>query len=466
MVVGEFEVGTDILVIGAGPAGYTAAIKCAEGELDTTLAGTEIGGICLNHGCIPFKAIMNSLDLAESARSAGKFGVRAENVSVDMGKVQEWKEHVVGLLDWDIKKRLTASGVQFFQGTCAFTSSTTAIVRGEHGFQHLRFKQAVIATGAQYTPVEGTPFDGVKIFAPDQLAQLKKLPASAAVLGGGVPGARSIALLQKAGTKLTIAFQGPSLIPSVDDDVLRPLMKSLGDGGAQIFPGSSWQVSDGGKTVTVSSGEKKRSFDPELVVLATPLVPGISGLNLKKTKVQLDDHGFIRVAENFRTTDSNIYAIGDVLGGEQNAAVAFRQGFAVGNLLSGKPGLPDYEAAPLTINTVPPIACAGTGENEAKKAGFNVITGISPYMANGAAVASESRDGLVKVIAEKTSHRILGVQAAGNGSPDFIGEGVLAIEMGARLEDVMLTLHPHPEYCEELQQACAIAVAIHSKKNR
>jgi dihydrolipoamide dehydrogenase len=466
MVVGEFEIGTDVMIIGAGPAGYTTAIRCGQNELDTTLVDTGIGGVCLNHGCIPFKAIMHSLDTADAVRSAGKFGVRAGNVSVDMGQVQAWKENVVDRIGPEIKRMIAASSVQYLKGTCSFTSSTTALVRGERGNQHIRFKRAVIATGAVFRPAEGVRIDGTRILTPDQLDRLKKMPASAAILGGGIYGARSVALLGKMDTRLVIAFREQSFIPEVDDDVVRPVFDRLGKKGAEIFPRSSWSIAPDSKKVTVTAGSQVHSYEPEVIVMATPQAANVGGLNLGSTKVTLDDGGFIAVDGSFRTSDDSIYALGDVLGKDCFASIAFREGYSLAETLAGRTGLPGYQARPLTISTDPPIASAGIGETEARKRGLDIIVGISPYGVNGAAIASDRTDGLVKVVAERASHRIIGIQAAGYRSIDFIGEGVLALEMGARLEDVALTVHPHPEPCEELYDACARAAGLSYLKQR
>jgi dihydrolipoyl dehydrogenase len=466
MVVGEFEIGTDVLVIGAGPAGYTVAIRCGQNDLDTTLVDIGIGGICLHHGCIPFKAIMHSLDTAEAARRAGQFGVRTGNVSVDMGQVQAWKEKVIDRIGSEIKGMIGASGVQYLKGTCSFTSSTTAIVRGQHGNQHIRFKRAVIATGGEYRPVEGVPVDGQRIMAPDQLVQMKKMPASAVVLGGGISGARSVALLGKMETKLVVAFRGQSFVPSIDDDMFQPVFDQLKKNGAEIYPGSSWSMSGDLKKVDITAGPQKRSYEPEVIVLASPQAANVDGLNLGSTKVKLGDSGFIEADDSFRTADNHIYAIGDALGRDLFASMAFREGHSLAEILSGRPGLPDNLVTPVTINTDPPIACAGMGETEARKRGLDIIVGMSPYGVNGAAIASDRTDGIVKVVADRTSGRILGFQAAGPGSVDFIGEGVLALEMGARLEDVALTVHPHPELCEELYDACARAAGLSYLKQR
>jgi dihydrolipoyl dehydrogenase len=174
----------------------------------------------------------------------------------------------------------------------------------------------------------------------------------------------------------------------------------------------------------------------------------------------LDARGFVITDSDFRTADSNIYAIGDVLGGARNAATAFREGLSVANVLAGKPGLPDYQSVPYTMYTEPPIAAAGLTENQAREKGLEFVVGKAPYMANGAAALSGHVAGMAKVVADKASHRILGVQVVGKNSTDIIAEGILAVEMGARLEDMALTLHPHPELCEVLWEACARAAGL------
>ncbi|OPY29891.1 MAG: Dihydrolipoyl dehydrogenase [Methanocella sp. PtaU1.Bin125] len=463
MVVGEIDIGTDVLVIGSGPAGYTAAIRCGQLGLDATLAGTQLGGVCLNLGCIPYKALMHSLDLALAARESEMFGV-TEQAALDLQRANEWKDRVIGRLRDGVSGLLKASSVQVLDGLCSFTSSSTALVKNGHGGQHIEFKRAVIATGSHYRAPKGVRMGGGRIINPYSLARLDRVPGRAVVIGGGFGGMTSVALLARMGTEVIFAFKGKTPVAIVDDDLLQPAQKWLEAHGVRLMPEATWDVAPDGATVKITSGGKDYEIKPDQVVYSTPQEANTGQLNLQATAVKVDSKGFIIVDGDFRTADPSIYAIGDVLGGARNAATAYREGTSVAQILAGKPGLPDYQAMPFTLYTVPPIASAGLSEKQAKAQGIDVLVGTAPYTANGAAALSGETTGMAKVIADRASHRILGVQIAGKNATDIIAEGMLAVETGARLEDVALTIHPHPELCEVFYEACARAAGLSTNR--
>ncbi|WP_424356591.1 dihydrolipoyl dehydrogenase family protein [Methanocella sp. MCL-LM] len=466
MVVGDIEVGTDVLVIGAGPAGYTAAIRLGQTGLDVTLAGPELGGVCLNRGCIPVKGMIRTLDLAAEVKNADAMGIKTHGVEVELNKVQARNARVIGKLQSGIRSLLNASGVQVFEGTCSFTSSTTVAVRAHGGTQQVRFKKAIIATGLHYIVPEGIRPDGRHILFPHSIARLEKVPDSAVVLGGGIDGATMSSLLAKMGSKVTLAYKAASLVPAIDDDVLQPAMKNLEGLGVQAFSQASWEVSSDRREVTIRAGEEVHKRTPDLILVCSPMAPNLETLALDRTKVRLTDKGFIEVDDNYRTADPAIYAIGDVLGGRRNASTAFREGISVAEILAGKPGLPGFQAFPTTINVGLEIAAAGMGEKAAKKAGIEVTVSRSSYSVNGGAATFGMEDGFIKVVAEKQTGRILGTQIVGYRAGDLIGEALLAIETGSRLEDVALTLHPHPELNEIFADACARAAGLSANVSR
>jgi dihydrolipoamide dehydrogenase len=459
LVVGEIEIGTDVLIIGSGPAGYTAAIRCGLLGLDTTLAGTQLGGVCLNLGCIPYKSLLHSLNLVLEARESKLFGVE-EQATIDLKRAQDWKDKVIGRLQDGIARMLKTSSVEVMDGICSFESSTTAIVRSSHGNQRIGFKRAVIATGSHFRMPENVRVDDVRVTNPSGLSRLDKAPGHAVVLGGGLSGMTTVSLLAKMGSEVTMAFKGPSPVLAIDDEILQPALQWLEKNKVRLLPESAWQVSPDGASVKITSRGREEELKPDKVIFVTPQEANTASLNLNNTKVKLDKKGFVAVDGDFRTTDPDIYAIGDVLGGARNASTAFREGLSVANLLAGKPGLPDYQAVPFTMYTEPPIASAGLTEKQARERKLDIVVGKAPYSVNGAAALAGNTAGMAKVVADKASHRILGVQIVGRNSTDIIAEGMLAVEMGARLEDVALTLHPHPELCEVFYEACARAAGL------
>ncbi|AFD00633.1 pyruvate dehydrogenase complex E3, dihydrolipoamide dehydrogenase [Methanocella conradii HZ254] len=461
MVVGDIEVGTDVLIAGAGPAGYTAAIRCARLGLDVTLIDrNELGGVCLHKGCIPVKALLHVFRLVEDCRRAADMGVKADGVAVDLKKAYEWKDAVVKRLEHGIRELCQASGVQVMEGSCSFLSSSKAVVSGPSGTQRVTFRRAVIATGARHKPLPGLPFDGKSVLSPDDAIYLDRLPDDVVILGGGYAAITIGALMAAGGMKPTIIHKGERMLSFVDRDLIRPVIKKFGEKGVKVFQASSWSVErmDDGLRVEFEHDGVKEQAETKTLVVAIGMLANTDGMGLENTGVRLDGDGFVMADENFRTDDPAFYAIGDVKCGHCNASIAFWEGMSLAGILAGRPGWPGYMAVPQTISTDPEIASAGYTEEKAKEAGIEAIVGRFPFTANGKAVSMGKAEGFVKVIAEKGTHRILGVHVVGPGAFDILQEGVLAIEMGARLEDIMLTLHPHPTLCEAVKEACAAAL--------
>jgi len=461
MVVGDIEVGTDVLIAGAGPAGYTAAIRCARLGLDVTLVNrNEMGGVCLHKGCIPVKALLHVFRIAEDCRRAADMGVEAEGVSVDLRKAYGWKDAVVKRLEGGIRELCRASGVQVMEGSCSFLSSSKAVVSGPSGIQHVTFRRAVIATGARHKPLPGLPFDGRSVLSPDDAVYLDRLSDDTVILGGGYAAITIGALMAAGGMRPTIIHKGSRILSFLDEDLIRPVMKKLGEKGVKVLNAASWSVERMGDRLRVEFEHDggKGSVETGTLVAAAGMLANTDGMGLENTGVRLDEDGFVIVKDDFRTDDPAFYAIGDVKCGHCNASIAFREGMSLAGVLAGRPGWPGYMAVPQTLSTDPEIASAGYTEEKAKGAGIEAIVGRFPLTANGKAVSMGKAEGFVKVIAEKSTHRILGVHVVGPGAFDILQEGVLAIEMGAKLEDVMLTLHPHPTLCEAVKDACLAAL--------
>lgn len=459
MVVGDIEVGTDVLVVGAGPAGYTCAISAARQGLDVTLVNkSELGGVCLHKGCIPVKTLINVYRLAEDIKIASTMGLKAEGASVDRRKAYEWKDTVVGKLEAGIRELCRGSGVQMMEGSCSFLSSSRAVVSGPSGIQHVIFKRAVIAAGGRHKPLPGIPFDGSLVINPDEALDMPD--EGTVILGGGYAAITIAALMASQNKKFTIIHKKGHILTFLDEEMLRPVMRRFQEKGVAVHAVSSWTVKRMGDRVRVELDieDKKETLEAKKLVPDNGMIANTDGLGLENTAVKTRKDGFIITGENYRTDDPSIYAIGDVCGMHGNASTAYREGESLADILAGKTGLPDTIVTPLTMSTDPEIASAGYTETKAREAGIDVIVGRFPFTANGKAVSIGKTTGFVKVVAEKSSHRILGMHAVGYEAFDILQEGVLAIEMGARLEDVVLTLHPHPTLCEAVREACADAL--------
>lgn len=469
MVVGDIDLGTDILVIGAGPAGYTLAILCAKKGMDVTMVHDGmLGGICLQRGCIPIKTIEHSLDIAKMCKNAARFGVNVKDVSVDLNGVYAWKDKVVKKLESGLSQLCSASGVQVLEGRCSFLSSYKAKVEGKTGTQRIDFNRAVIATGSTYKPLPDVPFDGATIIAPDDALDFKSVPEDIVILGRGYIGATMGTYMVKLGPKVTMATSGDRLLTNIDEEIVKPVLDHFEKNGAKIYYNASWSVekTTDGARIRLKTGDGERTVETKKLMVAIGSLGNVKGLGLENTKVELKKNDFIKVDDHFKTADPSIYAIGDVDGKIRNASNAFREAMSLAEMLSGNPGLPEPVSLPFTLSSDPEIAAVGMSENEARDAGIDVITGKFPFLANGKAVGMGETDGMVKVVAEKETHRILGVQIVGPKALAISDESLLALEMGAKLEDIYLTIHPHPTVSEALHDACAMALgkSINSPK--
>jgi dihydrolipoamide dehydrogenase len=461
MVVGDIEVGTDVLIAGAGPAGYTAAIRCARLGLDVTLVNkSELGGVCLHRGCVPVNTLLHVFRLADDCKGAGAMGIKADGLAVDYDKAYEWKDSVIKRLEDGIRDLCLGSGVQLMEGSCSFLSSSRAVVSGPSGNQHVNFKRAVIATGARHMPFPGIPFDGKVVLNPDEALYPGGVAEDVVLLGGGYAAMTIGALMAAQGRRLTIIHKGERVLSFLDDDIVRPVMEKFRAKGIKVYSTPSWAVTKSGDKMWVEfvRDGTEDSVETGKLIVAIGLLANTDGIGLENTGVKADKNGYILTDDNFHTDDQAFYAIGDVRGRHCNASKAFREGMSLAEILAGRPGWPEYEATPQTISTDPEIASAGFTEAKAREAGIEALVGRFPFTASGKAVSVGKTNGFVKVVAEKGSHRILGVHVVGPDAFDIAEEGVLAIEMGARLEDIVLTLHPHPTFCEAVREACAAAL--------
>jgi dihydrolipoamide dehydrogenase len=461
MVVGDIEVGTDVLIAGAGPAGYTAAIRCARLGLDVTLVNkSELGGVCLHRGCVPVKTLLHVFRLADDCKGAAAMGIKADGLAVDFDKAYEWKDFVIKRLENGIRELCLGSGVQLIEGSCSFLSSSRAVVSGPSGNQHINFKRAVIATGARHMPLPGIPFDGKVVLNPDEALYPEAVAEDVVLLGGGYAAMTIGALMAAQGKRLTLIHKGERVLSFLDADLLQPVMKKFNEKGVKVFSTPSWTVKKSSDKVRVDFEHegKKDSVETGRLVAAVGMLANTDGIGLENTGVKTDKDGFIKIGGNYQTDDPVFYAIGDVRCGHCNASKAFREGMSLAEILAGKPGWPEYAVLPQTISTDPEIASAGFSEAKARDAGIEVLVGRFPFTASGKAVSIGKTDGFVKVVAEKSSHRILGIHIVGPDAFDIMEEGVLAIEIGARLEDIVFTLHPHPTFCEAVREACAAAL--------
>ncbi|MBI1730352.1 dihydrolipoyl dehydrogenase [Candidatus Acetothermia bacterium] len=466
MVVGEIMVGTDLLVIGGGIGGYVAAIRASQlGKEVTLVEKAELGGICLNHGCIPSKALITAASLYHRMPRLAEMGISAK-ATIDAGKLQAWKEGISEKLSTGVGQLCKSNGVQVIPGSASFTSPKKVLVENEHGTQSIEFKQCIIATGSRSIQIPGFEFDGEVVLSSRHALKLKEVPEKLVVIGGGYIGLELGTVYAKLGSKVTVVEMMDQVLPGVDPELVRVVARHLKDLGIELFLRSKAKSLEKGKSgakVVIETPEGQKSLDATKVLVSVGRRPSVDGLNIEQVKVELDAKGFIKVDAQRRTSNPKIFAVGDVAGQPMLAHKASHEAIVAANVIAGHPAGADWLTVPAVIFTDPEIASAGLTEAEAKAQGYEPLIGRFPFTALGRAMTTGETDGFVKMIADKKSEVVLGVHIVGPEASNLISEAALAIEMGARLEDIALTIHPHPTLPESLMEAAEVALghAIH-----
>lgn len=467
MVVGELTEEVDLLVIGAGPGGYVAAAHAADLGLDTAIIeSAEVpGGVCLREGCIPSKALLHVGHIVENAQHAAAFGVAFSAPSFDIEKLRTWKAGVIRRLSTGVSGLLKNRKITYYTGQASFDGSRSVRVEGG-SVAHVRFKHCIIAAGsrAKTLPEKVLPRD-CYWDAADAL-KLETIPTRLLVVGGGYIGLELGQVYASLGSAVTCIEALDALVPGADPELIKPLAAKLNKQFAAIHTSAtlkSGRKVDGGVevTYTVAGQDRTERFDRVLVSIGRR--PNTDNLGLDKTKVRLDDKGFIKVDAQRRTDDIRIYAIGDVAGEPMLAHKASAEGKVAAEAIAGKPTVFEPAAIPAVIYTDPEVAWAGLTEKQAKDQKLDVRIARFPWVGSGRAVAMARTDGLTKMIFDAQTQRLLGVGIVGAHAGDLISEAVLGIEMAAVADDIALTIHPHPATSETLMEAAegAFGHAIH-----
>lgn len=468
MVMGQLTTKADVAVIGAGPGGYTAAIRLAQlGKEVVLIEKDKLGGTCTNVGCIPSKALIHAADLryAAAGQDAKRMGINA-NLSLDFVKTQAWKDGVVkGRVD-GIATLCKMNGVDVIDGRAFFTSSNALTVETEAGMRTIEFKKAVIATG---TVIKGLPnlrYDHKRIIDSDDALSLREIPKRMIVVGGGYIAAEMASMFLKFGSKVTVIYRGERLLKAMEPELGDALLRGIRKLGGEVLFNSEVVKTDGENAVVKTpQGEKRIGFDRMLV--AAGRVPYLEGLGLEKTKVKLDKEGLVIADATMKTSDDNIYAIGDITAGPQLAHKAFRQGKVAAECIAGLRSAFDNRAIPMVVFAEPVLASVGLTEEEAKKRGYKTKAGRMLLSASGRAATMNAGEGFVKVVANENGV-ILGVHIAGAEADALIAEAAFAIETGATLEDLAATIHVHPTMPESVMESAedAMGKAIHLYRKR
>jgi dihydrolipoamide dehydrogenase len=459
----------DAIVVGGGPGGYVAAIRLGQlGQQVLVVEREYMGGVCLNWGCIPSKALISAASLAHHVRHAETMGITVTGLNVDITKLQAWKGSIVKKLTGGVASLVKSNGGTVVMGQAKLTGAHTVLVTKEDGKteSYVARKAIVIATGATPIKIPGFDIDGKVVITAREAVSLPAVPKTLVVIGGGVIGMELGMVYQKLGSKVVVVEMTSQLLPGVDPDAVRVVQKRFTDLGGEVLVNAKAKASklQGSRaTVTIEVAGQTRDIEADNVLVAVGFRPNSADLGLKDFGVTTDDRGHVLVNDRLQTNIAGVYAIGDVTGAPYLAHRAMVQGEVVAEVIAGKRAAWDFRAMPAAIFTDPEIATVGLSEQEAKAQGREVKIGKFPWSVNGRAMALNEAGGFAKAILDAEQNQVLGVTIVGPEASDLISEASLAVEMCAYAEDVALTIHPHPTLSEGLNEAFkhALKEAVH-----
>ncbi len=462
MVVGDFPIEVDTLVVGAGPGGYVAAIRAAQlGQKVTIVDKGPLGGVCLNVGCIPSKALIEAGHLAQQAGGNEEMGITAENVEVDFAKVQEWKGKVVSRLTSGVESLLKANKVDIVKGEVYFVDQNSVRVMDETNSQTYKFNNCIIATGSTPIEIPSIPFSDRVIDSTGAL-NLTEVPEKLVVIGGGYIGLELGTAYANFGSKVTI-IEGEKDILSggYDSQITQVVKRNLKKKGVELVTNAlakSTEETDNGVKVTYEVDGKEEVLEADYVLVTVGRRPNTQEIGLEQVGIEMDERGLIKVDKQGRTNIENIYAIGDIVPGLPLAHKASYEGKIAAEAISGEKSEVDYLSMPAVVFSEPEIATVGYSKKEAEEAGFKVKASKFPYTANGRALSLNDSDGFVNLVTREEDGLILGAQIVGANASELIAELGLAIEAGMTAEDISLTVHAHPTLAEMIMEAADVAL--------
>ena len=462
-MAGTFARSTQLLVVGGGPGGYMAAIRSGQlGRKVLLVERQDLGGECLNRGCIPSKALIHASLLYHAIRTeGGEIGVSATEPKFDLARTMRWKEEVVAKERQGVTGLLKSAGVAVMAGSARFTGPHSVdVVAPDGGHERVDFEQAIIAVGAHHSTIPGFETDGDRVVNAWELLSLKSLPRSMLVLGGGVSGCELGEFLARVGVDVTIVEMMPQLLPGVEPDLARELTGTLEQLGVKVRVGTravALRQEPESLTMTVEGPAGREELSGERLFVTIGKRPNTGELGLEEAGVQFDaKSGFITVDDQMRTNQPHLFAVGDVARPPMLAHKAYREGVVAAEAADGRATRFQFRAMPSVVFTTPELATVGLTRAEAEAKGYAAREARFPYLALGRAHANHALQGWVKLVGDDRTGLVLGVHAAGEGVGEFIAEVAHAIEMGATVRDLALTIHPHPTFSETLQEAAFV----------
>jgi dihydrolipoamide dehydrogenase len=459
----------DAIVIGGGPGGYVCAIRLGQLKQKVLcVEKEEVGGVCLNWGCVPSKAIIATSHTFEKVKSGATYGLLTDNPRIDVNKLQDWKEGIVKKLTGGIRGLFRGNGVDLLMGDARVTGAKQVTVKTREGTTETfeATKAIVVATGSSTIEIPAFKFDGQRIIGAKEAVSLREIPKRLLVIGGGIIGMELGGAYQRLGSALTVVEALPKVLTGVDSDLAAVVEKTYLKRGATLLKETKAlgvePQADGSMAVRLDRAGKTETVVTDVVLVAVGMRPNGAGLGLEEVGVKVE-RGFVPSDGLGQTNVPGIYAIGDCSAVPMLAHKASKEGEVVAEVIAGHKAAKDWVGIPAAIFTDPEIATVGLGEDEAKQKGIEVRVGKFPFSALGRAMAVSETDGFIKVVAGQSSHEILGVHIVGPEATDLISEGALALEMHAFLEDVGLTMHPHPTLGEGMMEASlhGLGQAVH-----
>ncbi|MEY4715179.1 dihydrolipoyl dehydrogenase [Lacticaseibacillus paracasei] len=463
MVVGDFAIDLDTVVIGSGPGGYVAAIRAAEmGQKVTVIESTFIGGVCLNVGCIPSKALINAGHRYQDALEVSTFGINAKGADLDFTKTQEWKQNkVVHTLTSGVSMLFKKHKIDTIMGTAFLKDDHSLRVMQKDSAQTYTFKNLIIATGSRPIEIKGFKF-GKRILDSTGGLNLPEVPKEFVVIGGGYIGSELASAYANLGAHVTILEGTSSILPNFEKDMVQLVLNSFKKRGVTVITNAmAKEAEDTGKgvKVTYTADGKEQTIAADYVMVTVGRRPNTDDLGLDIVGVETTDRGLIKVDAQGRTNKPNIYAIGDIVPGAALAHKASYEGKVAAEAISGKASAVDYKAMPAVCFTDPELATTGMTVAEAKDKGIKAKASKFPFAANGRALSLAQTEGFVRLVTNENG-TVIGGQVAGAGASDLISELTVAVEGGLNVEDLALTIHPHPTLSEVIMDDAEVALGL------
>jgi len=447
----------DVAIIGGGPGGYVSAIKAAHLGLKAVLIEKDkLGGVCLNRGCIPTKALVSTAELLNHLQRAGEFGIQVKDYSFDFTAIMKRKDLITRRLSSGVEQLMKANQVRVVRGEGQIIEPGKVEVTDTAGQKEvIKTKNIIIATGSSVMKLPFPGIDSEGVITSDEALSLSELPSRMIIIGGGVVGIEFAGIFKALGVEVTVVEMLPRILPPIDEEIARRLTQILRRKGIEIL--TDCKVKEIKKNnqnleVLVSTSEGEKKLETEKVLLAAGRVPELGNIDVQRLGIELDGRA-IKVDEKMRTNIPGIYAVGDVVGKIMLAHVASREGIVAVENISGKEVLMDYKVVPNCVFSMPEVASVGLTEEEARKENDNIKVSKFPFMANGKALGMGETEGMVKIIADGDTLELLGLHILGIHASDLIAEGTLALSMEATAEEIVNTIHAHPTLAETIAEA-------------